>query len=214
MIIQAFLFSILKLFIKSKNMKNLFIFFIALTAVLTLTGCQKILMLRHGIHKPKTESEESIRNYLNKKDIPPFQGLFIIKDSSSFARYISMVEHAEGLFFFYPDGHLIKIRDTGYCPGTAFQFALGLHKDSLYQIDSSMKLSDISQLVESIDRDQEIREDGCDYIVIGVWARFFGNLNRNVFDPLKELNSRDDIRVNIYLVNIDLQESWDLKSFR
>jgi hypothetical protein len=195
-------------------MKKTVIVVLAFVSICSIMGCKKLIMISQGVRKPAIESAETVRKYLNKKNVPVYHGSFIFKDSATFKKYISMAEHPEGLYYFYPDGRQIKIRDSGYCSGTASQFAVGLRTDTIYRIDTVLKLSDISELVRSIDGDPEIRPGECDFVILGMWAKFFGNFNNSVFDVLEEVNKRDDIKVKTYLINLDVQKSWDLKDKR
>jgi len=168
-------------------------------------------MKSKGVTKPKLESRESISSYLLKNLCYQGDVIFIAKDTIRFFQLINLIKGFPSADFFNSKGELIEYSATGDCIGKAEIFASALATGRNYKIDSSYHLTDIIEKVSNINENIDSIEKGYDFTILLYWAKYFGKLNKSLFEVLKTVRENTAIHPKIYLINMDFQSDWGLR---
>jgi hypothetical protein len=192
-------------------MKKAFVFFLVLFILAGFHSCKSVLLKVNGVSKPEIETKESILTYMSLHSIDQGDGLFTVKDSTSFSRLINMIKRLPNVDFYNPKGELLNYSKTGDCTGQADIFAAGLKPDTFYKVDASYHFNDILEKVISIDGKRQPSLDNADFTVLIFWSKYLGKMNRSVLRVKRSLQVNKKVSINLYMINMDFQNDWGLK---
>lgn len=155
----------------------------------------------------KIENKETLKEYLleNKIEVDN-NDLYSIKDYTSFLYFNNNDKlQVPEILFFNSNGYLVKNRfNNNECSLVIndIQKINSLEFDKNISIDELLK--NISPLYKNSNETEKY------YVVIN-WAKFVGKINTQSFDWYKELKkSSTKSSVNCIMLNLDIQESWNL----
>jgi hypothetical protein len=179
-----------------------------------LESCAPIVKLSYGISNPKMESPQSLTRFLEKKRYP-LDNQYQIKDSSSYIRIMNDSVFHTLLFrtlIFTGDLKLIEI-DTTHCQWSGGYAVERLKKDTVYSINDSISLTGITSFIMPLfdtSGHVDTRKGAYDFIVVNTWAKFIGRLNERIFLSVESVKKREDLKILVINLNLDMQESWHL----
>jgi hypothetical protein len=189
-------------------------FFISIFCIGILTsGCKQILMWKYGITNPKIETPETILKFANKYNQDPNK-VFIFKDTTSYFSSMNdtlFKKNILSILFFNQDGVFIDYRKNGQCQWSGGAFLQHYSKDSTYSIDNTFQLNSIITKIIPIIPEGKLK-DTIDYdlTIIGIWANFIGKYNERIFCVSDVAKNRQDLKLRIIFLNIDMLKEWNL----
>lgn len=193
-------------------------FLIATFITLVLTSCTKLAFVYHGVHNPRQENIDYIREFANRKHIPVDGSAMILGDSI----LVSFAKLANKQFLFDANGYAINF-NSGFenekCGGNILNFIEGLDTVSYIARDSNRTLDKESKMwVEfgnnkPYDLNKHINKEKFNYYVVCYWNTFSGNPNhRDAVKGLqKSIAKNPRIKIKMFLVNQDMRDDMDLK---
>lgn len=156
----------------------------------------------------KIESQNSIIEYLDNKRVEySLDDIAILKDIKVFGDYGKterlVVPEA---YFFNRDGFLLKNNNKGISCGASIK---NLSKILKSKYDSNQTITAwLSDYIILGDKETLFKEYDI-YILIN-WAIFLDSNNEVSFNWYKSLKSNKDLKIKVILINLDVQESWNL----
>ncbi len=206
------LLTYLSALLKSKKMK-----LITLFLILVLTGlfsCKSMMLSTQGVHQPKKETTETLLHYLQQTN-GPVANNFIPADSVAWKQLLTspyIGKEIIGTYIFNHNGFLLNTRDSGSCQWSGVTAIARLHPDSTYQTDTSFRYQQIEPLLMPlIPANMMDQADPEGFTVIMTWAKFMGKFNNRIFFAREELQKNHQAKIRLIFVNIDMQESWNLR---
>jgi len=177
------------------------------------SGCKQILMWKYGITNPKIETPESILKFANKYN-QNLKQIYIFKDTTSYfssMKDTNFKKNILSVLFFNQDRYFIDYRKSGQCQWSGGAFLQQYSKDSIYTIDSNFQLKSLTTKIIPIMADEELK-DSTDYdlTIIGIWANFIGKYNERLFCVSDVAKNRQDLKLRIILLNMDMLKDWNL----
>ncbi|MGI6341834.1 MAG: hypothetical protein ACOXZ9_02495 [Bacteroidales bacterium] len=199
-------------------MKTKITLFSLILVLLITGGCKKLgtklLMMSAGAHEPRIETTESLRKYMQKKNIIS-NNVFTTQNLESFQNHMSLSGGGiPEVLIFNKNLDNIAYRDSILnCNGPAFRAILGLDKNKTYKINDHFKLDDINTgLCDLEGNPTKITVDNnADFIVVIYWAKYAGRPNKDQVNVMEKY-AIDNINANIQVVkiNLDFQSFWGL----
>jgi len=178
---------------------------------LSLTSCKPLLIRLSGLKQPKPESLTSISDYLKKNRIDRYDSLYVCSDSVALYELMSLVKDFPTTLLFDKNGLSVQQSDSGYCPGKVEEFMKTLTPSSSISYDHRFSKQEIFHWIYPVDGNSETNEEP-DFTLFVFWAKYFGSLNHGVFRVMKATRENPNIKLKIYLINIDFIDSWDMRS--
>ncbi|WP_291113737.1 hypothetical protein [Flavobacterium sp. UBA6135] len=156
----------------------------------------------------KIENQNSLIEYLDKKKVDyTLDDVAILKDIKVFGDYGKterlVVPEA---YFFNKEGFLIKNKKKGISCGATIK---DLSKILKSKYDSNQKITTWMNDFKILGKNDLLSEDYDIYILIN-WAIFLDSNNEISFNWYKSLKSNKDLKIKVILINLDVQESWNL----
>lgn len=179
--------------------------------ILFIASCKHSLILLSGLKQPDLESVRSVSDYLGKKGITGFDTLYVCRDSASLSGLMATIKAFPATLLFDRYGYVVHPSDTAYCPGKAEGLIRHLSPASSGKQTSRLSLHGIRRWTLPIAWNQATMQDP-DFSLFVFWARYCGSLNNGAFRVMKAASENHEIRVNIYLVNVDFLDGWGLTS--
>jgi hypothetical protein len=179
-----------------------FLFSLLFVLFSSLAVCQKVEITF------KSVNQDSIFNYLAKYKISyDLDDLAILKNIKVFSNY-SVTERlaVPEAYFFNTDGFLLKNKNKGVSCGATVK---DLSKIIKSKIDSNQRLSNWFDELTFLGNETFLSEKYDLYILIN-WALFLDSYNETSFNWYRSLKEKKDLKIKVILVNLDVQESWDL----
>ncbi|MDD3738146.1 MAG: hypothetical protein PHP31_02475 [Lentimicrobiaceae bacterium] len=191
----------------------------SLVLVLLMTGgCKKIgtklLLVYSGAHEPRIETTESLRKYMQKKDMTS-DNVFTTQNLDSFQNQMSLSGGGvPEVLIFSKNLDNITYRDTILdCNAPAFRAILGLDKNKTYKINENFNFDDINTGLCDLEGNPTTItvDNNADFIVVIYWAKYVGKLNKEQVNVM-EKDAIDNTNANIQVVkiNLDYQSFWGL----
>jgi hypothetical protein len=179
-----------------------FLFSLLLVLFSSLAVCQNVEITF------KSVNQDSIFNYLAKNNISyNLDDLAILKNIKVLSNYSEserlVVPEA---YFFNKDGFLIKNKNKGVSCGATIK---DLSKIMKSKIDSSQVLFKWFDELTFLGNQTFLSEKYDLYILIN-WALFLDSYNETSFNWYHSLKEKKDVKIKVLLVNLDVQESWNL----
>lgn len=132
--------------------------------------------------------------------------LYTIKSFNSFAQLNNDDKlQVPEILFFNSDGNLVKNRfNNNECS----QVINDIEKIDKLKFDKNLTINDWLKHILPIN--QDTTTTGNIYIIIN-WAKFVDKFNEQSFEWYNELkNQNSNLKVNCILLNLDIQEKWNL----
>ena len=168
----------------------------------SLVICQKVEITF------KSVNQDSLFNYLNKNQISyDLDDLAILKDIKVFSNYSATERLAvPGAYFFNKDGFLLKNKNKGISCGATIKDLTKIMKS---KIDINQQLSTWFEELTFLGTQPSL-EETYDICVLINWAIFLDSNNQTSFNWYQSLKENKVLKVKVVLVNLDVQESWNL----
>jgi len=168
------------------------------------------VVLSQKFSKLNLIDNDKMIEFLNKQKVEYKQNdLVYFKDLKSFLYFskngkLTVPDH----FVYNKDQFLINEGlDKDEC-GALFQ---ALDQTSLYKIDTNSTLDSFLSTINFVNKDEGSQEK--EFVIFITWALFaHKNSNKESFKNYTELKKKYGDRVQVYLLNIDINESWNLTS--
>ncbi|MGO1752290.1 MAG: hypothetical protein ACTHYV_07335 [Psychroflexus sp.] len=187
---------------------------ILISFVAFLASCKSVTKTLYGVKNPKIESIASTQKYLVKKGIDTTNTI-IFKDLMSFAiaSNTDLLAIPDAMFF-NSNGEFVPYKESAEsCNADVDSFLSDLKSINNKETNSSLTLNKLNSLLKhtngkplQINRDQEV------YVFI-TWSKYAGRINKIkafAWIDLIEKAKEENLKVKYYLVNCDLQESWEM----
>jgi hypothetical protein len=156
----------------------------------------------------KIENQNSITKYLDEKKVEyTLDDIAILRDIKVFGDYGKterlVVPEA---YFFNKDGFLLKNNNKGVGCGASIKNLSKILK-SKYDVNEtiSTRLKDYKILGNN-----DVLTEQYDIYILINWAIFLDSNNETSFNWYKSLKSNKDLKIKVILINLDVQESWNL----
>ena len=156
----------------------------------------------------KIENQNSITKYLDDKKVEyTLDDIAILRDIKVFGDYGKterlVVPEA---YFFNKDGFLLKNNNKGVGCGASIKNLSKILK-SKYDVNEtiSTRLKDYKILGNN-----DVLTEQYDIYILINWAIFLDSNNETSFNWYKSLKSNKDLKIKVILINLDVQESWNL----
>ncbi len=168
----------------------------------SLVICQKVEITF------KSVNQDSLFNYLNKNQISyDLDDLAILKDIKVFSNYSATERLAvPEAYFFNKDGFLLKNKNKGISCGATIKDLTKIMKS---KIDINQQLSTWFEELTFLGTQPSLEETYDIYVLIN-WAIFLDSNNQTSFNWYQSLKENKVLKVKVVLVNLDVQESWNL----
>ncbi len=168
----------------------------------SLVICQKVEITF------KSVNQDSLFNYLNKNQISyDLDDLAILKDIKVFSNYSATERLAvPEAYFFNKDGFLLKNKNKGISCGATIKDLTKIMKS---KIDINQQLSTWFEELTFLGTQPSL-EETYDICVLINWAIFLDSNNQTSFNWYQSLKENKVLKVKVVLVNLDVQESWNL----
>lgn len=153
------------------------------------------------------ENKESLNTYLASAKVNfEEDDLYTIKDFNSFAHLNNNDKlQVPEILFFNSNGHLVKNR---FNDNECSQVINEVEKINSLKFNKKVTINDWLKHISPLNKD--LTEKGNIYIIIN-WAKFVDKFNEQSFEWHKELkNQNSDLKVNCILLNLDIQENWNI----
>ena len=189
--------------------------FLSLLCIIFFTcGCKQLIMLKYGIKDPKLETRESILEFSNNFHLDSGE-VYIFKYTNAYfhyLRYIIFKKNAIGTLFFNQKGYLVDNSKAKSCQWSGCAFLNQFNRDSLYYTDSTYQLNGLLQKIIPLTcKEKVLHSDENDLTVIIIWAKFVGKYNERLFCISEVAANREDLKVRIIYLNIDMLKEWNLE---
>ncbi|SFU75911.1 hypothetical protein SAMN05216480_12112 [Pustulibacterium marinum] len=154
------------------------------------------------------ENHASIETYLEAQQVSFFEGeLATLKGFENFVAFSKVGKLAvPEAYFFNAQGELIKNRNKGVSCGATIK---KLAKVAHMKTDPTQTLEDFLKDVHILDQ-RTFMEDGTTLYVVINWAKFLSEQSEVSFNWFNSLHHSDTLKVKVLLLNLDLQEAWNM----
>lgn len=178
--------------------------------LITFLNCQSIAKLSYGVKDPEFKENKELNQFLQKNKLQATT-YFKFKDFDNMLKAFKLkFSSIPDAYFFDKNGNYIPYKNSAEeCNAKVDDFIYDLEKKN-YKIDSSKNINQLIDLLTS-DKNESIVQN--EITVLITWATFMGKVNKEkAFEWVKllDLAKSKGIKVNYYLVNYDLQKSWNL----
>ncbi|MFC4739391.1 hypothetical protein ACFO3U_05240 [Flavobacterium ponti] len=178
--------------------------------IVFLINCQSLAKLKYGIKNPYFATESDLNSFLLKYKIQ--QNSFFFKDWESYKQAItSKYSSIPDAYFFNKNGEFVTYKKTASdCNAKVDEFIAELNNFSSIEGD---KTKNISEIIPLLTNTKNEKIDLNEVTVLISWASFIGKVNEDkAFEWIRILDEakNNNVKVNYYLINYDLQKSWDL----
>lgn len=186
---------------------NLFL----LVFLVLFVGCKPIAGKILKVTKPKAETEQSVAKYLAQWDCRYIQNLFTLKDSTCFYSLMATIGMPGRMVVFNNKGQCLADTSNG-CMGKEEIIMKALQAGRDYPVEAEPMLSAYLSLVKPYGTARIDDPSKFDFTVLVFWGVYFGNVNKDPFNLAGMLMDRKDLNLQFIFLNIDIQESWGMKS--
>ncbi len=177
-----------------------------------LTNCKTLTKMSYGIKNPSFKKNYELYNFLKKNNVDS-KSIYFFKDFITMAKgYELKYSTIPDAYFFNQNGNFIPYKkNTEKCNAKVDDFITDL-KNINFNKSENKNIKDFIPLLSN-DKNKEIVLN--EITVLITWATFLGKTNKKkAFEWIKLLEQAKEkgIKVNYYLINYDLQESWELNN--
>lgn len=177
-----------------------------------LVNCKTLTKISYGVKNPNFKKNVELYNFLKKNNIN-LKSIYFFKDFDNMIKgYELKYSTIPDAYFFNQNGSFIPYKsNTEQCNAKVDDFITDL-KNIKNNKSENKNINDFIPLLSN-DKNEVIVLN--EITVLITWASYLGKVNKQkAFEWIKLLEQAKDkgIKVNYYLVNYDLQESWELKS--
>ncbi|UOX32960.1 hypothetical protein LXD69_13040 [Flavobacterium sediminilitoris] len=155
------------------------------------------------------ENKETLNNYLIDNEVKLEENdLYTIKDFNSFV-YLNNNDKLQvpEILFFNSNGYLVKNR---FNDNECSQVINEIEKINSLKFNKNVTINDWLKYISPLH--QDLTEKNNIYVIIN-WAKFVDKFNEQSFEwynQLKKSNSNSNLKINCILLNLDIQEKWNL----
>jgi hypothetical protein len=196
--------------LKTKSIVMRRIEIVLVCSLILMSGCTGALKVMKGVTKPKVETRKSTTRYLGESYKGKIEGIFILKDSASFYKWIAQINGLPTALFFDSRGFELVYADSSYCSGKAEEFASSFSPGMQLETSPDITLQMLNEAVAPVAGDSRIRSDSADCVLIVCWAKWIGKINNNVWEVAQALEKNSWVCSKIYFINFDFQEEWKM----
>lgn len=182
-------------------------------------SCKNVMQLYYGVKKPKVESVNSIRKYINKNNKSSINYELIFFESINSLQNFgdnfgkSFIPDA---FFFNTKGEYVKYeKNATECNAYVDDFILDLQNIDLQDSNSRITLSLIRELLVT-ESNTKIVFPKETIIIILSFAKYIGKVNHSHsftwINTLNKVNNEGGLNLKIYMLDADLMNFWGIKN--
>ena len=174
-------------------------------------SCKQLILKSQGITKPKTETPESVLEFVDKWKEEPIT-VYLFKDSTAYKKFMRTPVYKKnlpGTVFFNEKGMLNHLIDSTKCQWSGGYYTSKLKSDTSYQVDTNYRYQEILSSLTPLKKGEY--KENFDFTVIVTWAVFLGKYNERQFIVSKAARENKNARIRVILLNIDTQKSWNLQ---
>ncbi len=188
-------------------MKNLLLFL----GVFVIAACTSVAKKMYSVKNPKFESHQSQLKFLKENSVE-YTKTFHYKNFQSYIEASQKIKIGiPDAFFFNNKGEFVSYKKSPKdCNANVFGFIKDIKNFKNLQSSDSIHLDEIVSLT-TIDSSALSKQS--EITVILTWAVFAGKVNdEKTFKWIELLKQaqKDNVDLTYYLVNCDLQDSWNL----
>ncbi len=189
-------------------MKSIKVLSFFVTLIL-LFNCKTIVKKAYDVKNPEVETQEKLVKYLDEYDMTTSKNL-VFKSFMHFAAASQKgMLSIPDIMLFNADGYYVNYKKKPEdCNAKVDDFLLDLKHFSSQPYDDTKTMDDFTKFLQN---EKPIEKTEINAFI--TWAIFAGKLNKDkAFDWVNLINDakQKGIKINYYLVNCDLQTSWDL----
>lgn len=183
-----------------------------LLIIILFTNCKSITKISLGVKNPTFKTEMEINNFMLQENLNQ-PSIYFVKSWKSYEILLKKkFSSFPDAYFFNKNGDFVNYKkDSKECNSNVGEFIKNLKDFSKLETDST---KNIKIFKENILNNKNEKFQESDVTVIITWATFLGKVNKNKAFEWINLIKEAQISgqsINYYLINYDLQESWNLE---
>ena len=193
---------------------NHFLKWIAITisALLLFQSCRSVMMGIYGIKNPDIEDSVSLVKYCEKKGINT-NNLYTLGAEDN-VKILNLIGGSiPDIMIFNSHGQLIPYADKNFCNAAAFSFIDSLNSKKDFREDTSISYSDLADKMRNLNGHLNAPQMNpeTNYYIFIFWTRWTGRLNKTHVIPWEnQALSNPNAKVEVYKVNMDMQQYWKI----
>lgn len=177
-----------------------------------LINCKTLTKISYGVKNPNFKKNNDLYSFLNKNNIDS-KSIYFFKDYDNMIKaYQLRYSTIPDAYFFNNNGNFIPYKSNAeQCNAKVDDFISDLKNININKSENK-NIKDFIPLLKN-DKNEVIVLN--EITVLITWATYLGKVNKQkAFEWIKLLEQAKDqgIKINYYLINYDLQESWNLNS--
>lgn len=184
----------------------------SLLLFILLINCKTLTKISYGVKNPNFKKNNDLYSFL-KKDNVDSKSIYFFKDYDNMIKaYQLRYSTIPDAYFFNNNGNFIPYKSNAeQCNAKVDDFISDLKNININKSENK-NIKDFIPLLKN-DKNEVIVLN--EITVLITWATYLGKVNKQkAFEWIKLLEQAKDqgIKINYYLINYDLQESWNLNS--
>ncbi len=177
-----------------------------------LINCKTLTKISYGVKNPNFKKNNDLYSFLNKNNVDS-KSIYFFKDYDNMIKaYQLRYSTIPDAYFFNNNGNFIPYKSNAeQCNAKVDDFISDLKNININKSENK-NIKDFIPLLKN-DKNEVIVLN--EITVLITWATYLGKVNKQkAFEWIKLLEQAKDqgIKINYYLINYDLQESWNLNS--
>ncbi|MBP6979007.1 MAG: hypothetical protein PHD61_02810 [Bacteroidales bacterium] len=192
-------------------MKKLVVFVVCI--LLISISCTRFVMVFSSAHMPRWENEQSITSYAQRIGLRT-DNICVLQDSAALGDIMKSYGKLAEISFYDRNGFEMKVKSPEDCHITIEKVIDSLSTQTLYAVDSTRRLSDLTSRLCHLDG-SPLKQDEMvapvDFTVAIFWTTFIGNVNKRSTRVWEEkcYEKGKTLGIRVIKVNCDFQEVWE-----
>ena len=185
---------------------------ITLSMLFVFQSCSRIIMGIYGIKNPDIEDSVSLVKYCEKKGINT-NNLYTLSAEDHLKIYNLIGGGIPEIMIFNSHGQLIPYADKNFCNAAAFSFIDSLNSKKDFREDTSISYSDLADKLRNLNGHLNApqKNQETNYYIFIFWTKWTGRLNKTHVIPWEnQALSNPNAKVEVYKVNMDMQQYWKI----
>ncbi len=185
---------------------------LTLSTLLVFQSCSRIMMGIYGIKNPDIEDSVSLVKYCEKKGINT-NNLYTLGAEDN-VKILNLIGGSiPDIMIFNSHGQLIPYADKNFCNAAAFSFIDSLNSKKDFREDTSISYSDLADKMRNLNGHLNAPQMNpeTNYYIFIFWTKWTGRLNKTHVIPWEnQALSNPNAKVEVYKVNMDMQQYWKI----
>mgnify|MGYP001340821842 CR=1 FL=1 len=190
-----------------KKMKNTSVSII-LIICLYIAACQPI---KKGILKtageyiePQLETPTSILTYCDSNKVK-YEKLFVLKSEDNFRNFTQTYKSIPGIYVFDKEYKPVSADYKKGCSWATIRFIFDTTM-TITTIEDTTTFKEIMSNFNLVDAKSDHKSD---FYILCSWAKFTPKLTKSLFETINKQKAENLRDVSYYLLDVDLQKSWE-----